>query len=217
MSLSTERITNGDLARLIALDHRVVRSITPVVEAGQAVLRCQVDGVHHSVTLTGVCDQAIAQLAGVNHLPVLEQWIGEYFTDYVKIDNVYYRPDQYVSVDEGSCISHHQVAGTLFMRDTKTCGQWGVNEYSAIDDSPALLDAVRRGIRGASNSIYYHTLVRRSIPGGWKYYPLPLVFADYTARLKAAEAQGNTPPPNRWIARRRLAVETLLQLEPTTA
>lgn len=113
---------------------------------------------------------------------------------------------------EGKTKTAHPVSGTLF-RITYPESETGRAdiEYECIDYNAEILWEISRGIKGEDVSEFHYALVRRNTPAGWRYYPLPLIYASEDERVLAAAQMGNKAPPERWVKRRQQAVELLLK------
>lgn len=117
-----------------------------------------------------------------------------------------------VTIEETpTTVSHHPHEGTLFyIASNETVGEVEHIHYETLDNNLDALEDIQKALRGEDSIAFHHALVRRGVPNGWKYYPLPLVYASESERVIAAEQFGNRPPPGRWIRRRQLAVDKLL-------
>ena len=78
--------------------------------------------------------------------------------------------------------------------------------YTAVQPTPEIIQAIKDGVEGYTNGIWYHLLVRHGFPGKCGYYPLPLLFSDEARREKLARDRGTEPPKQSWIDNRRNAV-----------
>lgn len=145
-----------------------------------------------------------------------EAWVLNEFPSFVKVGNAFYHPDEHAVTNEGDVLSYHPLGGTLFINSQPETEDDKTIRYVELDGDIEKLKAVQRGINGDTegNDTFYYALIRRRTPIGWKYYPLPLVYASESERILAAQAINSTPPPERWIRRRRTAIEKLLDTLP---
>lgn len=144
----------------------------------------------------------------------IREWVLENYKGYIFVREMYIRPGITLRLNDVNQVSEHPSTGDIFecFRTENYDGKPLVI-YRCLDDNPEALENIRRGIKGDDNTTYRYALVRLVKPTGWKYYPIPLIYASEEKRVEAAARNNTKPPFERWVTRRRNVVNKLLGID----